>query len=79
MSNNPLKNIPLKTFRDFLQYKGLQPSRIKGGHEKWDRDDLKRPAMIQTHVDPVPEFVVKRILDTINASKEDYLYFLKNR
>ena len=77
MGQHPLKNIPLKTFRDFLFHMGLNTLRTEGGHEIWGREDLNRPVVIQTHVDPVPEFIVKNILRTINASKEDYINFLK--
>ena len=78
MGQNPLKNIPLKTFRDFLSYKGLKVIRTEGGHEVWSRKDLLRPVVIQTHIDPVPEFIVKNCLRTINATKDDYIEFLKS-
>ncbi len=78
MGQNPLKNIPLKTFRDFLSYMGLKAIRTEGGHEVWSRKDLLRPVVVQTHIDPVPEFVVKNALRTINATKEDYIEFLKS-
>lgn len=78
MGQNPLKNIPLKTFRNFLSYMGLRLLRIEGGHEVWSRKDLLRPVILQTHIDPVPEFIVKNSLRTISATKEDYIEFLKS-
>ena len=78
MGQNPLKNIPLKTFRDFLSWKGLKRIRTEGGHEVWSRKDLCRPVVLQTHISPVPEFIVKNILRTIDATKEDYIDFLKS-
>lgn len=77
MGQNPLKNIPLKTFRDFLSYMGLNHIRTEGGHEVWSRNDLLRPVIIQTHIDPVPEFIVRNALRTMGSSKEDYIEFLK--
>lgn len=78
MGQNPLKNIPLKTFRDFLTYMGLKPIRIESGHEIWSRTDLRRPVVVQTHIDPVPEFIVRNALRTMNATKDDYIEFLKS-
>lgn len=78
MGQNPLKNIPLKTFREFLSYMDLKHIRTEGGHEVWSRKDLSRPVIIQTHIDPVPEFIVKNAFRTINATKEDYIEFLKS-
>jgi predicted RNA binding protein YcfA (HicA-like mRNA interferase family) len=73
-----LKNIPLKTFRTYLLHCGLKPIRSKGGHEIWSAKNLTRPVVLQTHVDPVPEFVVKNNLRTIGKSEEHLLKFLDN-
>jgi hypothetical protein len=78
MGQNPLKNIPLRTFRDFLAYMGLKRIRTESGHEIWSRKDLDRPVVIQTHIDPVPEFIVRNSLRTMNATKDDYIEFLKS-
>jgi len=43
MATNPLRNIPLKTFRDFLEWNGLQYIRTNGGHEIWNKAGLNRP------------------------------------
>lgn len=75
---NCLKNIPLKTFRDFLKWKGCKHIRDKGGHEIWARPDLYRPIVIQSHVDPVPEFIVRQVLRSLNATEKDYIDFLKS-
>lgn len=74
-----LKNITPKQFKSFLIFKGLKHIRTTGGHEIWSRNDLRRPAVIQTHEDPIPESIVKNNLRTINSSKEELLnYLLKN-
>jgi predicted RNA binding protein YcfA (HicA-like mRNA interferase family) len=75
---NSLKNIPLKTFRDYLKWKGCKLIRTKGGHEIWARHDLYRPITIQTHIDPIPEFIVRQILRNLNVTADDYVEFLKS-
>ena len=65
MSIKKLSNIPLKDFRKFLKSEGLniiKNTKGRGGHEKWSRLGMDRPITIQTHVDPVPEFIVKQVL-----------------
>jgi hypothetical protein len=73
-----LKNIPLRTFREFLVYKGLKHIRTSAGHEVWTSSNLLRPVVIQTHIDPVPEFIVKRNLSTIGSNRDEFIEFLKN-
>ena len=73
-----LKNIPLKTFRAYLLHCGLKPIRTKGGHEIWSAKNLTRPVVLQTHVNPVPEFVVKNNLRTSGKSEDHLLKFLDN-
>jgi hypothetical protein len=80
MSTIKLSNIPLSDFRSFLSGQGLKvikSTKGRGGHEKWARADLERPITIQTHVDPVPEFIVKQILRHLNMSREAFLEKLK--
>lgn len=74
---NCLKNIPLKTFRDFLIWSGCKKIRTTGGHEVWARHDLYRPIVIQTHIDPIPEFIVKQVLKALNKTSDEYIKFLK--
>jgi len=73
-----LKNIPLKTFRDYLVFCGLKLIRTRGGHEIWSGKNLRRPVVLQTHVDPVPEFIIKNNLRTIGKKEEHLLKFLEN-
>jgi hypothetical protein len=75
---NGLKNIPLRLFRDYLKYKGLKNIRTNGGHEIWSRRDLLRPIVLQTHVDPIPEFIVKANLRTLSETADDFYDFVKN-
>ncbi len=73
-----LKNISLKLFRKYLKYKGLKHLRTTGGHEVWSSSTLKRPIILQTHVDPIPEFIVKMNLRTLGVDRDDFIEFLKN-
>ena len=72
-----LKNIPLRVFRDYLTYCGLKLIRTKGGHEIWSGAGLTRPVVLQTHIDPVPEFIIKNNLRTMGKSEEHLIEFLK--
>ena len=76
MSAGKLSNIPVKDFGKFLEHQGLKlikDSRGQGGHEKWSRSDLDRPITLQTHIDPVPEFVVKQVLRHLQMDRETFL------
>ena len=53
--------------------------RTKGGHEHWTRADLTRPITIQTHVDSIPEFIVKNNLRNLNMSSEDFWRIMEGR
>lgn len=70
-----LKNIPLRLFSDYLKYKGLKCIRTKGGHEVWSRKDLGRPVIIQSHIDPIPEFIIRNNLRTIGETADDFYKF----
>lgn len=72
MTTPKLSNISLSKFRKFLQQQGLKPAKVKGGHEKWVGRNLERPIIIQTHIDPVPEFIVKQVLRHLQLSKEEF-------
>ena len=73
MSTKHLRNVPLKLYQDFLKEQGCKCNRTKGGHEHWSRKDLLRPITVQTHVEPVPEFIIKNGLKQLGLSKKDFL------
>jgi len=73
-----LKTIPLRLFREYLTFKGLNIIRTKGGHEIWGGKPLKRPIVLQTHIDPVPEFIVRNSLRTLGVSSADFYEFCCN-
>lgn len=77
MNTYKLSNIPLADFRNFLKYAGCECVNIEGGHERWTKKGLLRPIIIQTHISPVPEFIVKNTLRNLGYSKSqffDYYY-----
>lgn len=72
MSTQKLSNRSLSDIRSFLTAVGCENVSTEGGHEKWHKDGLTRPIILQTHIDPVPEFIVKNILRNLQLKKEDY-------
>jgi len=73
-----LKNIPLKTFRKFLIHCDLKKIRISGGHEIWSGNHLKRPIVLQSHIDPIPEFIIRNNLRILTISPEEFKKYLEN-
>ncbi len=84
MNTVKLSNIPLDLFREFLFDQGCtrekkSNTKGRGGHEKWNRADLLRPITLQTHIDPVPEMIVKSNLRTLGLSRKDLEEWLKKK
>jgi hypothetical protein len=73
-----IKNVPLETFRSFLVYKGLKHIRTSSGHEIWAGKSITRPVTIQTHIDPVPLFIVKNNLRTMGLTLTDLRNYLQS-
>jgi hypothetical protein len=75
MSTRKLSNIPVKEFRRFLESQGLKvikDTRGRDGQEKWSKSGLDRPVTIQTHIDPIPEFIVKQVLRYLKMDRETF-------
>jgi len=70
-------NLPLSTIRKVLSHVGCKKFDIKGGHEKWTRSDLLRHIIIQTHIDPVPTFIVLQIMRTLSITRDEMKKILK--
>jgi hypothetical protein len=64
-------NCTLALFRKLLLHENCKPIRTVGGHEVWSRSDLQRPIIIQTHIDPVPEFIVLQTMRALKLSRKD--------
>jgi hypothetical protein len=69
MNTFKASNVKLKDLRRFLDLQGAKIIRTSGGHEIWSHKSLPRPIPIQTHIDPVPEFIVLEILNYFEVSK----------
>ena len=78
MSKSPLRNIPLKTFRDYLKHIGLEHVRTKGSHEIWKMKGLSRSIVLPTNKNPVKEGVVRSILMELKLNADSYIDFLKS-
>lgn len=78
MNTYKLSNIPLKTMLWFLDSQNMKHVKTEGGHAKYVRSDLNRPIIIQTHIDPVPEFIVKQILQHLGFNKKEFHQYIQN-
>ena len=74
-----LKNVGLNDFRSFLIHHELKHIRSSGGHEVWCGKDLTRPVIIQSHIDPIPIFVIKSNLRTMGLTLNDLRKFFESR
>lgn len=79
MSTKKLSNISLKSFREFLKKAKCEYSYDHKGHEFWVRSDLYRKVTFQTHIQPIPEFVIKNNLKTLGIEKKDFFEILEGR
>jgi predicted RNA binding protein YcfA (HicA-like mRNA interferase family) len=78
MNTFKLSNIPLDKMVWFLQHQGLKCISTEGGHAKYTRNDLRRPIIIQTHISPVPTFIVSQILKHLGFNKTSFHLYIKN-
>ena len=76
MATKKLSNVKLSDYREFLSKAGCKLSRTTGGHEIWSRKDLTRPIIVQTHIEPVPEFAIKNTLRNLGLTKKDFFEIL---
>ena len=73
-----LSNVTIAEFRAIMVLLGMTKVRTKGGHEAWMKAGMTRPAIVQTHVDPVPEYVLRNNLRFIGISRDEFLTLLEN-
>ena len=66
-------HIHFKDYYQFLEHIGCKHTRTTGGHAHYTRSDLSRPITLQTHIDPVPEFIIKQHLRALGLSKNEFL------
>ena len=79
MSTRKLSNISLSQYRDFLRKINCKYTRTTDGHEVWTKSGLTRPIIFQTHIDPVPEFIIRNALRSLEISKNDFWEILENK
>lgn len=77
MNTYKLSNVSLAIFRQFLFAMGCTRVSTEGGHEKWKKPGCLRSVILQTHVDPVPEFIVKNNLRTLGLTRTAFTDWLK--
>ncbi len=73
-----MKNISLQIYRKFLTQQGCKLIRTKGGHEHWSRKDLNRSLTLQSHITPVPEFIIKQHLRYLLLTRTDFEIIIKD-
>ena len=73
-----LSNISVKEFREILVRLGLQPMRTAGGHEIWMKPGLRRTIVFQTHVEPIPEFVVRNAIRDLGMTRQAFMEVLES-
>lgn len=80
MNTYRLGNISIEEFRNFLEKHGCKkvPSG-NTGHEKWVKEGTLRPVVFQTHIDPIPTFIIRNNLRNIGLSMSDLREWLKDR
>lgn len=81
MATQKLSNISLKLIRKLLLQEQFELQHInkgRGGHEKWTKSGLDRPIIIQSHKDPVPEFIIKQIIRHLEIERNLFFEKLDN-
>ena len=80
MNTYRLSNISIADFRLFLADKGCQQVETgNSGHEKWSKEGMLRPVVFQTHIDPIPEFIIRNNLRNMELTTNDLRAWLKQR
>lgn len=71
------RNVSPALFREYLKSLGLTCERISGGHEIWKTTGMLRPVIFQTHIDPIPEFIIRNNLRNVGKTRKDLEVYLK--
>ena len=80
MSTTRLSNITIEVFERFLADVGCTPTRSgNSGHYKWKREGCLRSIVFQTHIDPMPEFVIENNLRNLGLTKKQFRDWLKTQ
>jgi hypothetical protein len=57
----------------------VQYIHTKDVHAKYTRVDLRRPIIFQTHIDPIPEFIIQNNLRILGYSKKNFFEILESK
>lgn len=80
MNTYRIGNISIAEFRSFLVDNNLvEVESGNSGHEKWLKDGMLRLVVFQTHIDPIPEFIIRNNLRNMGKSASDFRDWLKAR
>jgi len=74
-----LGSVKLSLFRKFLKEQGLKKTGGKGDHEKWSKNDLSRPVILQVKNKNIPAFHIRTNLKTLGISVKDFLNWKNNQ
>ena len=78
MNTYRLGNTSIEEFRRFLEkHDCVRVPSGNSGHEKWVKKGALRPVVFQTHIDPIPTFIIKNNLRNIGLSMTDLRAWLK--
>lgn len=73
-------NITIADFREFIAENGLEKvDSGNTGHEKWNKEGMLRPVVFQTHIDPIPEFIIRNNLRNMGMTMKDLRKWLNDR
>jgi hypothetical protein len=67
-----LSNIRIADWKKYLKAMNCHFDHIKDGHEVWHGAGLSRPIVFQTHIEPVPEFIVRNTLRILNVDRKQF-------
>lgn len=73
-----IDNISLRKYLRFLEFCECKCYRTTDGHQHYSRSDLKRPLTLQTHIDPVPAFIIRQHLRYLNISIREFYKIIDN-
>ena len=77
MNTYKVSNVPLIDFRKFLVKMGAKQIRSSGGHFIYSYYKINRPIVLQSHIDPVPQFIVLEIINYFEMSSEQMWNVIK--
>ena len=81
MNTFRMSNVSLRDMRMALKKLGFEKCNVskgRGGHEKWVKNGMQRPIIVQTHKDPVPEHIVRQIMRHLDFTRDEFKDLLQS-